>query len=456
MTTPRKKSASKSAEAQARIRRANIIMDALNTQMHDKAELVQLTKNMLSKGIDPNIVDGNKAPLLLNAYHNCRDVFDLLLPLPGLDLFKKDGLHNDILQYMMIANDTDGIEQLVKAGMDIHHRDNQGCSLILRAAWMDELDCFKKLQELGANIHDTDTVVDGDAFYWCAMMGAKKIGPYLLSQGFDINRENNLGNTPLFHNFEWGNAQCVDTMIAMGADPFHVNKAGEGAFENINFTIASADKIVKNMCARGVPIRGMKAFESAIKQSRWGCVRDMTPHCSNINAPFTDDGETLLMALAKSGQQGDVQSILAMKTDLTVKDKKGRDALFYACGSNAPEIMKDIIAAGADIYAKDNAGNTLLHMAVASYSSDSLHFLLTRGLDPDTANKAGKTAYDVLDKTSGEMFKKQCADMMRDHKEKKRHKAFNDAGRKGMPVQGKVKPPKSQITTSQRRKWPGL
>ncbi len=97
---------------------------------------------------------------------------------------------------------------------------------IVNAIMLDNMASFKKeISSKGADISDNN---GWTPLMLCIQKGRKEMIDFLLSQDFDINKKNALGNTALFYAvFYSGNSiDLIKTLISKGADYNMKNNAG--------------------------------------------------------------------------------------------------------------------------------------------------------------------------------------------------------------------------------------
>ena len=142
---------------------------------------------------------------------------------------------------------------------------------------------------------------------------------YLIKNGIDINKEDCLGETPLFHACYRGNEAIVKYLIELGAD---INK------ENWYGRTPLFDA-----CYSGNEAR----------------VKYLIEHGADINKEKKRDGETPLFDACYRGNEAIVKYLIELGADINKENKEGETPLFNACYRGNEAIVKYLIELGADI-----------------------------------------------------------------------------------------------------------
>jgi ankyrin repeat protein len=99
---------------------------------------------------------------------------------------------------------------------------------------------------------------------------------------------------------------------------------------------------------------------------------------------------TALMAAAAASQPEIAAALIAAKPNLTLRDRLGRNALWFAAAAGNEQILDLLLASGVPV---DSTPNQLspLFAAVQSGHADAVEHLLHKGLSPEVKNVAGDT-----------------------------------------------------------------
>ncbi len=246
----------------------------------------------------------------------------------------------------------------------------------------------------------------------------------LISQGADINVQNQNGLTPFMEFARYNRVDCMELSYAAGIDLNEKDKKGKSAFihtlrycslEAMNFLIEKKANIntqgrngetVLMWAARTIHVHCIKLFINAGADV-------------NIQDKF---GRTALMYLIqkwpKKGSKKALDLLMSNGADITLKDKNGKRAIDYAKKINSPELIKKIetiatqklfkkiwnshhfeeiknlIASGADINSQLENGRTLLMVQAYSGNEENIKWLIQNGADTMIQSREKKTAYD--------------------------------------------------------------
>lgn len=105
---------------------------------------------------------------------------------------------------------------------------------------------------------------------------------------------------------------------------------------------------------------------------------------------------TALIEAIRHREYESTKDLIARSRDISERDDKGQDALFWAVYQGWPEIVELLLAKGADINARYAEGYTPLCWAVGQDHTDIVHLLIEKGTDINvglpliTAAKCGR------------------------------------------------------------------
>ena len=103
-------------------------------------------------------------------------------------------------------------------------------------------------------------------------------------------------------------------------------------------------------------------------------------------------GLTALICAADTGQLENVHILIAAKANLEVRNKEGVTALMLAANQGRVECVQALIKAGAHLETRDNKGNTVLMLALCGHSDTAVPTLVNAGANLEVRNKEGLTA----------------------------------------------------------------
>lgn len=298
------------------------------------------------------------------------------------------------------------ITLLVAEGLDLNHRDHEGNAplsyRILYSYNMDEIDA---LLAMGAK---TDGVNNqGRNILMMAVRNddMKKRLDKLLALGFDLETQDEDGNTAYLIACADQNLVAIKKLVAAGANTKHANKEGMDGLlcllDDCYSNEASWD-CYSYLMQQGHDIKKFKTLDGSTAlhiacsgmQKRIAC--DLIERGADVNAK-TKDGETALYFLSwrTAVKVTDImKALLAAGGDPNLADEDGNTALMQICGNSdkyACERAEILLKAGAQVNAANESGTTALMRAMSKGNQKLVDLLLSHGADNRAVNKANKT-----------------------------------------------------------------
>lgn len=115
------------------------------------------------------------------------------------------------------AGETDSLESMIRAGMNVDLCSHKGDSLLMLSAYNGNLECSQMLLDNWATVDKINdrgqTPLGGVAF-----KGNLEMVKLLLDNYADVNADNGGGKTPLMYAAMFGHKEVVDYLIKRGAD----------------------------------------------------------------------------------------------------------------------------------------------------------------------------------------------------------------------------------------------
>lgn len=111
-----------------------------------------------------------------------------------------------------------------------------------------------------------------------------------------------------------------------------------------------------------------------------------------------------LLVAVETRNAAELDRHLYWKSDLTVKDADGRNAVHIAAMVNGADAIRKLADARADVNSRDNNNYTPLHAAVEGGSGfrDAVRQLLASGADPNIVNNGGRTSLHIAARNGDE------------------------------------------------------
>ena len=132
---------------------------------------------------------------------------------------------------MSVAGDTKVMNILIKAGANVNAKSTCGDSALLRTTMFCSVDSMKPLLEAGADVNAEN--IHGITVLWYGAVFIDRL-KLLLKAGADVNTGQNKDHgTALMRASHSGNHECVDALLAAGADVNARDKSGRNALHRL-------------------------------------------------------------------------------------------------------------------------------------------------------------------------------------------------------------------------------
>jgi len=316
---------------------------------------------------------------------------------------------------MTYSTSAEKVKELLKAGEDPTAIDEEGRSVLMYAAYLnDNTDpqVLKLLIDAGADVNAADKT--GMTALMYASLRPEENGEFvriLIESGADASKKNKKGDTALkialasqdkskagendtVKHLLKANTRISSTASQNPADPAAMTELMKAV--TVSFTPAKVKAIIDN----GADIEerdsaGNTALMIASKYSNAEPVKTLIALGANVNAK-NDAGQTPLMIACAGGYNPEkVKALIAAKSDVFDKDDEGRTALMIAAKNNSePLVVKMLLDASSDPNDQDFEGRTpLMYAAFNSYRKpEILTLLMKAGAYVDITDNGGNTA----------------------------------------------------------------
>lgn len=302
---------------------------------------IETVQKMLADGLAPNTRIPksrlNYTPLFLSVKSTHPSITKALLK-AGADPTMEDENGDPVMVYAADPGREKHARLLIQHGTSIDSTNSEGITALLRGAPYEKGPDIQVKIDLGANLNLTDPK----------------------------------GKTALMRAAGAGNLEAMKVLIKAGAKLNISNKAGESALTLALGLDSYNDDRTKNTAA----------------------VKLLIEASANINQRHANEQSVLILALDSWGApQETIETLLAAKPDISVRDKDGRDALYHAVLSKKRNIhIARLLELGADPNTTDNEGITLLMRAARNFQPDLVRDLISQGLLATDKSQAGETA----------------------------------------------------------------
>ena len=193
------------------------------------------------------------------------------------------------------------------------------------------------------------------------------------------------GDLRLIRAVERGDAAAVRTLLAQRVvDVNAVDADGASAL----FAAVQRDdvELVETLIGAGANVR--IANRRGVTPLYLSCVNASPAMVSRLLEAGADphgalpEGETMLMAAARTGSLETVTLLLDRKVDVNARENwRGQTALMWAVAQEHPVVARRLLERGADVKIRSKAGFSALVFAVRSGNPESVRVLLEAGAD---------------------------------------------------------------------------
>ena len=136
----------------------------------------------------------------------------------------QDSMQNRLLT-AAAQNQTEIVQQLLVAGVDIETRDTHGRTALLLATHHNAVEAARILIESGADVNAMDNISDSPYLY-AGAEGHLEILHMTLDHGADLTSVNRYGGTALIPAAHHGHIETVRELLQTATDIDHVNNLG--------------------------------------------------------------------------------------------------------------------------------------------------------------------------------------------------------------------------------------
>jgi ankyrin repeat protein len=321
------------------------------------------------------------------------------------------------------TGDLTEITRLLKAGANIHTKDQHGNTPLHIAALAGNISKIELLIKNGSRINATDD--NGETpLHEAAMNGHIKVAELLISKGANVNAKNKQGKTPIFPAAQSGNLDLVKFLVSKGATiqttgytPLH--DALDNSFLQLQPDNNLAE-MVEYFLSKGVDVNAKDDYMITPLYLAARCVNSeiinlLIKKGAQIDMR-TKGGETPLFRAAMAGNKGAAEVLLNNGANVNNRNDANETPLHFALRSNNMvsfatmkdrfEVVELLIANGADVNACDNRKYTPLFEAVdlglfyklpkmtpelKKHYKKLLQALLDKGADSNFQDRSGRT-----------------------------------------------------------------
>ncbi|XP_034042115.1 ankyrin repeat domain-containing protein 50 [Thalassophryne amazonica] len=291
---------------------------------------------------------------------------------------------------------------LLERGADPGHRDHDGMTPLLLAAYEGHEDIVELLLEAGADVDET-AGIDASASVAAAVtpllaaaaMGRIRTVSRLLFWGAAVDAIDCEGRTALCLAAATGSVEVVRALLDRGLDENHKDDLGwtplhAAACEGHRAVCAALTEHSSMARVGEMDIEGRTPLILAAQEGHWSTVRLLLDRRSSIDHRAYDGHSALSFALLE-GHTEVAELLMRRGADTDVQDAEGRPLLYLLVLENRLEMATLLIEKGGiPLESRDSEGRTALHVASWQGSVDMVQLLLLHGANLNAQDTEGR------------------------------------------------------------------
>ncbi len=318
---------------------------------------VSLQSTLLEQGADFEMSDRTGKNAFIYAIQSCNE--------EAIQMYLSRGIDLNIGAPLIYAIETDNrniIRLLVEHGADIHAKNSNGETPLIKAAQLNKIEAAKVLLALGANseINFMDNF-SCSALIHSAARNHPEMNRLLIENGADINLIMRNGSTALFEAIKYVPEEAACNLIK--------------SVDNLNFKHKDSS--------------GQTALTIAVKKGYLKFVEAAVEKGADVNTKDNSLKTSLMHALEK-GNKGLALKLIELKSNINDVDINGKSCLMYAIENQLMNLALLMIDKGANSNAIDDEGKTSFIFAIIT-GNLALTTSIHKSCDINQADKNGKT-----------------------------------------------------------------
>lgn len=370
----------------------------------------EIVLTLLDYGAQINKADSKgRTPLIAAAYMGHHETVEILLNHNAeVDLADGDGrtaLSVTVLR-VPTASAIKGYgavaSLLLERGADPGHRDNDGMTPLLLAAYEGHEDVVELLLEAGADVDESagpDGSISAAAavtpLLAAAAMGHMNTVSRLLFWGADVDAIDCEGRTALCLAAARGSLEVVRALLDRGLDENHKDDLGwtplhAAACEGHRAVCAALTDQGSMARVGEMDIEGRTPLILAAQEGHLSTVKLLLDRRSPIDHRAYD-GHSALSAAFLVGHTDVAELLMKRGADTDVRDAEGRPLLYLLVLEGRLDMASLVIEkGGVPLESRDSEGRTALHVACWQGSVDIVDLLLKHGANPNAQDTEGR------------------------------------------------------------------
>ena len=306
------------------------------------------------------------------------------------------------------AWDTKTVDELQRFLVDDPHlinaRDNEGFTLLHRAAQKGRDELVQYLLDQGSDIHAQTEDVKDTALHWASHNGYVGTARLLLNRGAKLEGTNKWSWTPLHTAAGKGQTEIIHLLLAYGANvhaktddeetPLHW-ASNKGSLNAVQLLLSHGARVDEATQEKETVLH-LAVSENNIEISRL-----LLNQGAKVNAQ-TKEGNTPLHWASHHGYVDTAELLLACHATLHALNKEQWTPLHYASCQGNTDMVQLLLDHGANVHAQTTTGDTPLHLAAHESVAE---LLIRHGADANTRNQDGETPlHSAAEKPSKELI----------------------------------------------------
>ncbi|GJP92387.1 ankyrin repeat-containing domain protein [Aspergillus niger] len=340
----------------------------------------EITKCLLEKGADPNVIDEELGDALqAAASRGSLEIMSLLLAYKA-HVRGRGGYFGDTLQAAAFGGHEKAVELLIHHGAKDSLKKPRGRyhSALRAAVYAGHQSIVQRLLEAGAKLNPQELQCAWlpcsapGALFLTALTASRDALPNVITELRGLDTLSHLG--PLEITARRGSVALLDMLLVEGAQ-VDSSKAYSGLLENSTLALQIAafwghSPAVRCLLAHGVDINTAQrktgtALQAALEGEQYLVAKLLLSKGADIDGHWMEFG-SCLQVFSERGNLEAVEFLLDQGADINDAGGENGNALQVACGAGHAEIAQLLLQKGADVHAPGKAIGTALYAASAN------------------------------------------------------------------------------------------